>query len=134
MPRRIAGFLQMLSGLLAPNAIPRARGGGLMTASGLTDDGTTLTAASRALTVGGVVTVTGNNAIVPAAVSGTPAQHGLFQENVVKGWLKAGVAADITASFNATALTDAGAGQLTVTWARSFVNSTYVVVVALQTD
>ena len=72
-----------------------------------------------------------NEAIVPAAVSGTPAQHGLFRENVVKGWVKCGVAADINDSFNVASITDTGTGVVTVTWDRDFATVQYVVNITL---
>lgn len=79
---------------------------------------------------------TANRAFIPAAVSGVPAQHGLFQENVVKGWLRTagGGTPTISDSFNVTSITDAGVGDTTITWDRDFVNSTYVVSVTPDTD
>ena len=66
-----------------------------------------------------------NAAIVPAAVSGTPTQHGLFRENVVKGWVQCNFAGTIADSFNVSSITDHGVGDTTVTWDRDFANATY---------
>lgn len=69
--------------------------------------------------------------ITPAAVSGTPAQHGLFQENVVKAWVTINVAAgtpSLTDSFNVTSIADTAVGRVTITWDRDFVNTTYAIV------
>ena len=158
--RRITNFL---TGLLTPTVIPRAGIGRILVASGLTDTGTAITTgrdvtitgattvgaviagavtATGTMSVTGAVTVntgpltlgTGNPAIVPAAVSGTPAQHGLYRENVIKGWVKAGVAANVIDSFNVSGLTDSGTGDLTVTWDRDFATGDYVIGSMLQSD
>ena len=64
--------------------------------------------------------------IIPAAVSGTPAQHGLFQENVIKGWVNfSGATATINDSFNVTSVSRTAAGDYTITWDRDFANSSY---------
>lgn len=80
------------------------------------------------LVTGAGFTGSGNVAITPAAVSGTPAQHGLFRENVVKGWILCNYAGAITASFNVSSITDNGDGDTTVTWDRDFASGAYVVV------
>jgi len=82
----------------------------------------------------GVTMQTAGDGIVPAAVSGTPAQHALYQENVPKGWAMVTVSAGtptLADSFNVSGITDTGAGQVTVTWDRDFANATYAVSVAL---
>jgi hypothetical protein len=90
------------------------------------------------ITTGGVLTITGqlsiggNNAIVPAAVSGTPAQHGLFRENVPKGWLTCNFGGTISDSFNVSSITDAGTGLVTVTWDRDFANTAYAVLATVE--
>lgn len=74
-------------------------------------------------------TGSGNVGIIPAAVSGTPAQHGLFRGNVVKGWVHCnGDGTTVNASFNVTSITDNGTGDLTVTWDRDFSSANYAVV------
>lgn len=69
-----------------------------------------------------------NIPIIPAAVSGTPLQHAIHQENTVKGWVMAGLTGNIIDSYNVTSLTDVGTGQLRVTWDRDFATANYVVV------
>lgn len=69
-----------------------------------------------------------NVGIVPAAVSGTPAQHGLFRENVPKAWAYitlSGGTPTVTDNFNISAITDNGAGDYTLTIDRDFTNATY---------
>lgn len=75
-----------------------------------------------------------NQPIIPATVSGVPAQHGLFRENVVKGWCRADSAQNISDSFNVSGILDNGLGDITVTWDRDFANSTYVNVATVQHD
>lgn len=70
-----------------------------------------------------------NMPIVAAAVSGTPAAHALYRENVVKGWLNtsgSGTPA-VDDSFNVTGIADTGAGAMTVTWDRDFASADYAV-------
>ena len=76
-------------------------------------------------------TAEGSIPIVPAAVSGTPAQHGLFRENVVKGWAKVQYSAGVPSiadGFNALSITDDGTGLFTITWDRDFANTTFAAV------
>ena len=71
-----------------------------------------------------------NKPFIPATVSGTPAQHGLFRENVVKGWINFNGTGVISTndSFNVTSITDeGGSGDYTVTWDRDFANTGYAV-------
>ena len=77
----------------------------------------------------GNVAINTGFALVPAALSGTMAQHGLYQANVCKAWLQmdgTGTAA-ITVSFNVTSITDEGVGDFTVTWTRVFATANYPV-------
>lgn len=83
----------------------------------------------------GAIAVSGNGAITPAAVSGTPAQHALYRDNVVKGWAKVTLSAgtpSIAASFNVSGITDTGLGQITVTWDRDFASAAYAVEATVQ--
>ena len=76
------------------------------------------------------ITEFANAPIVPRAVSGTPAQHGLFRENVVKAWAYVTVGGgvpSVTDHFNVTSITDNGVGEFTLTWDRDFANATYPV-------
>src|SRR5436190_9738282 len=95
----------------------------------------TLTATGGLTTSGtataGAVAVLGNGAILPAPVSGTPAQHGLYRDNVVKGWAKVNVSGgtpSVAGSFNVSGITDGGVGALTVTWDRDFASASHAVV------
>ncbi len=68
--------------------------------------------------------------IIPCAAStaATPEQHGLYRENVVKGWCQVSAnGTTINDSFNVASVTDTGVGDLTVVWDRDFANQTYVV-------
>ena len=72
-----------------------------------------------------------NIGIVPAAVSGTPAQHALFQESVVKAYARIDDASGtpvLIDSFNVTSITDTATGRVTITWDRDFANANYVVI------
>jgi hypothetical protein len=105
---------RLLSGLGTINALPRFSGSRELADSGITDDGTTI-ALSRPL--------------VPAALTGTPAQHGLFRENVVKGWVVYNGSADtITDSFNVSSIVDGAAGVDTINWDRDFADGSYCLV------
>jgi len=71
-----------------------------------------------------------NRGITPQGVSGTPAQHGLYQENVVKAWAHVTLATgtpSVTDSYNVTGIADGGVGVYTLTWDRDFANATYAV-------
>ena len=95
----------------------------LATTDNVFDIGASAANRPRSLYLGG--------AIVPAAVSGTPAQHALFRENVIKGWARvttAGGVPSLVDSFNVTSITDVGTGRLTTTWDRDFATANYVVV------
>ena len=82
--------------------------------------GAALAEVGRATSLGGYT---------PAANSTSPpAAHTLYRDNVPKFWLRCGVAADVTDSFNITSVADTGAGLVTVTIDRDFANTTYVVV------
>lgn len=68
--------------------------------------------------------------IVPPPVNGTPNQHALFRENVIKGWIQITVTTgtpSIADSFNVTSITDNGAGDFTITWDRDFASAAYAV-------
>lgn len=66
--------------------------------------------------------------LVPASLSGTPVQHGLYQENVPKVWANVTITPTLGDSFNMTSVADAGAGLVTITFDRDFANTTYVVI------
>lgn len=69
-----------------------------------------------------------NLPFVPQPVSGTPGQHGLFRENVVKAWAAVAVAGgvpSVTDSFNVASITDNDVGDFTLVWDRDFANATY---------
>lgn len=76
------------------------------------------------------ITLGTNKPVIPGAVSGTPAQHGLYREGVVKGWINfngTGTIA-INDSFNVTSITDNGTGDYLITWDRDFANANYAAV------
>ena len=89
---------------------------------------------SGLLTAAGV-TISGNVAIVPAPVSGTPAQHGLFRENVPKMWCHytSVTTTAILASYNVASLTDGGTGITTITIDRDFATANYSTVGGVET-
>lgn len=66
-----------------------------------------------------------NVGFVPETVSGTPDQHALYRENVIKVWANVSVTPGLNDSFNMTSVADGGAGLVTMTWDRDFANSTY---------
>lgn len=82
----------------------------------------------------GVLRLQDSAAIVTAAATGTPVASGQYAQNVVKGWGKAGVAADVVDSFNLTSVTDTGTGQITWTWDRDFATTGYSCMVGSQTS
>jgi hypothetical protein len=88
----------------------------------------TLTAA----VLDGATTVAAAGSIAPAAVVGTPVQHGLYSNNVPKAFASidqtSGTATLEAGSFNITSVTDGTAGQFIVVWDRDFSITTYVVV------
>jgi hypothetical protein len=73
----------------------------------------------------GATSMDTNAAFTPAAVSGTPAQHALYRENVVKGWIKCDYSGSISDSFNVSGITDNATGDTTVTWDRDFASAHY---------
>lgn len=72
-------------------------------------------------------TLGGDPLTLTTAAPSPPAANTLYKDNVPKFWLRCGVAADITDSFNITSLTDTSTGIVTVTIDRDFANTTYVV-------
>ena len=89
--------------------------------------GVTAGGASVVLTSTSGMALQNNQPVVPAAVSGVPAQHGLFRDNVVKAWAAIAVTPALREEFNVASVADGGAGVVTVTWDRDFVNSDYAV-------
>src|SRR3990167_1730785 len=76
-----------------------------------------------------VMSTCGN--MVPAAVSGTPTEHGLYRENVPKAWVSFdGSAGTVIADnhFNVASITDNATGDYTVTWDRDFTCAFYAMV------
>jgi hypothetical protein len=100
---------------------------------GLTID----TKGTGALTLGSADTgsITAATAFVPASIGSgpsfpnTPVQHGLYQENVVKGWInfKGTATASIYGSFNVGSLSRDGTGKYTVNWGRNFAATPYAI-------
>lgn len=82
---------------------------------------------SAALLTDRSATMAGTVGMVPAEVSGTPAQHGLYRENVLKGWVVCDYAGTILDSFNVSSITDVSPGNTTVTWDRDFASVNYAV-------
>lgn len=101
--------------------------------AGLTID----TLGTGRLTLGSAdtVDVTVATALVPAslgagpALGNTPVAHGLYRENVIKGWInfKGTSTASIYGSFNVTSLARNGVGEYTITWDRDFAATPYAV-------
>ena len=94
----------------------------------------TQTLAGKTLTSPTINTAAGlsmgtNIPIVTAAVSGTPVAHGVYTNNLIKGFVMADAAGNIqnSQSFNVTSITDSGTGLLTVTWDRDFSVTSYLV-------
>lgn len=86
----------------------------------------TVVSANAGANISGTVTMVGTaSPIVPASVVGTPAQHALYRENVVKAWAQVSVTPTLNDSFNLSSVADGGVGVITVTWDRDFVNTTY---------
>ena len=83
------------------------------------------------MTLAGTFTMDGtNNAIIPAAAPSTPVAHGLYRDNICKGWANVSVSGGtptLNADFNVTSITDTGVGLLTVTWETDFSSTNYAV-------
>ena len=83
------------------------------------------------MTLAGTFTMDGtNNAIIPAAAPSTPVAHGLYRDNICKGWAQVSVSGGtptLNADFNVTSITDTGVGLLTVTWETDFSSANYAV-------
>ena len=103
--------------------------GGALTQTGAID-------ANSTMTLSGTLTMDGtNNAIIPAAAPSTPTAHGLYRDNICKGWANVSVSGGtptLQADFNVTSITDSGVGELTVTWETDFASANYVVIVTLR--
>jgi len=84
---------------------------------------------NAAMTVSGTLTMDGtNNAIIPAAAPSTPVAHGLYRDNICKGWGQVSVSGGtptLNADYNVTSITDSGVGELTVTWETDFTSANY---------
>jgi len=87
--------------------------------------------ANSTMTLSGTLTMDGtNNAIIPAAAPSTPVAHGLYRDNICKGWANVSVSGGtptLNADYNVTSITDSGTGELTVTWETDFADTNYVV-------
>jgi len=64
-------------------------------------------------------------AFIGGSVSGTPAAHGLYRQNILKGLARIDVAGGVPAinpssDFNATSVSDDAVGRFTITWDRDF--------------
>ncbi len=81
------------------------------------------------MTLAGTFTMDGtNNAIIPAAAPSTPVAHGLYRDNICKGWGQVSVSGGtptLNADYNVTSITDSGVGELTVTWETDFTSANY---------
>lgn len=96
--------------------------GGALTQTGALD-------ANSTMTLSGTLTMDGtNNAIIPAAAPSTPVAHGLYRDNICKGWGHVSVSGGtptLNADYNVTSITDSGVGELTVTWETDFTSANY---------
>jgi len=96
--------------------------GGALTQTGAID-------ANSTMTLSGTLTMDGtNNAIIPAAAPSTPVAHGLYRDNICKGWGQVSVSGGtptLNADYNVTSITDSGVGELTVTWETDFTSANY---------
>ena len=96
--------------------------GGALTQTGALD-------ANSTMTLSGTLTMDGtNNAIIPAAAPSTPVAHGLYRDNICKGWGHVSVSGGtptLNADYNVTSVTDSGVGELTVTWETDFTSANY---------
>ena len=85
--------------------------------------------ANSTMTLSGTLTMDGtNNAIIPAAAPSTPVAHGLYRDNICKGWGQVSVSGGtptLNADYNVTSITDSGVGELTVTWETDFTSANY---------
>ncbi len=83
------------------------------------------------MTLAGTFTMDGTgNAIIPAAAPSTPVAHGLYRDNICKGWANVSVSGGtptLNADYNVTSITDTGVGLLTVTWETDFSSANYAV-------
>jgi hypothetical protein len=129
--RRNSTMLTWHDGTAARNLLTNNYTGAITLVSG------GLTISANGLTINGGTLAMGTSlAIVPGATSSPPTAHGLFRENVVKGWARITVAGGvpaITDSFNVSSITDTGLGTVTVTWDRDFANDDYVCVCSCST-
>ena len=87
--------------------------------------------ANSTMTLSGTLTMDGtNNAIIPAEAPAAPVAHGLYRDNICKGWAQVSVSGGtptLNADFNVTSITDTGVGLLTVTWETDFSSANYAV-------
>jgi hypothetical protein len=84
------------------------------------------------ISLDGTLTLLHNFPIVPAPVSGTPAQHALYTDNVPKAWASVAANGTLQAGFNITSVTTAVPGFSSlyqITFTRAFANANYAVVV-----
>ena len=141
--RRNAANLTWHNGTAARNLVFTISGitltnGAIPVGGGASPEWATITAGTGIAVTNGVGTITigltdsGTVGLVPPAVSGTPAQHALFRENVVKGWVNCNYAGTITDSFNVSSITDNAVGRTTITWDRDFANTGYAVVATVR--
>jgi hypothetical protein len=124
---RVVKLATAASGVNYATITPGATGTGPTLGAAGSDTDVSLRLSAQA--AGSVVISSTNTPFVPAAVTGTPAQHALFRENVVKGWctLDGTGTIAILESFNVSSIVDNGTGDYTVTWDRDFAAATYAV-------
>ena len=79
------------------------------------------------LTITGTTSVDlGTNVpLIPAVLSGTPVQHGLYRENVTKAWAVLTSSGATVSAFNVAASSRISTGSYTIEWDRDFADANY---------
>ena len=102
--------------------------------------------ANRALTLSGDATINGTNTGDQSAATQAEQETGSstsvfvspgrqqYHASACKGWVNCGVSANITASYNVSGVTDAGAGVVWVSWATDFSSGNHATVATVDTS
>mgnify|MGYP001616145628 FL=1 len=83
---------------------------------------------------GGLLTLALGGITVSTAAPATPAAKTLYEDSIVKGWVRFNAAGTIADDLNVSSITDNGAGDWTVNWATAFASANYGCTVVVGAD
>ena len=125
-----------LSGSIGSNVAPQTTGpsvdlsattsltfrGGTSNIDFRTNDGVT---GLVSISNNGSVTITTDALIINTAAPATPLAKALYEDSIIKGWVRFNAAGTIADDLNVSSITDNGTGDWNVNWATAFASANY---------